>query len=144
MTSGRSFLAICVEIKDLYWKGCPHDAFFYRAALIKGTLYSLNSKLIYHRIHGNNTSFMSLAEQKDDDMLKYRIEIIQNLIEYAISIGNTTAQNILSNAFDWNNTRNDFFREPSIKNYFRLLKFHKYYFRLRTFIKEYFIARAIK
>lgn len=131
------------EIKDLYWKGCPHDAFFYRAALIKGTLYSLNSKLIYHRIHENNTSFMSLAEQKDDDMLKYRIEIIQNLIEYAISIGNTTAQNILSNAFDWNNTRNEFFKEPNIKNYFRLIKFHKYYFRVRTFIKEYFIARAI-
>ena len=44
------------EVKDFYWEGYQHDAFFYRTALVKGTLYNLNSVLIYHRLHGDNAS----------------------------------------------------------------------------------------
>ncbi len=132
------------EIKGLYWEGCPHDSFFYRAALVKGSLYNLNSILIYHRIHGNNASAMTLAEQKSADMLTYKLGSVHHMIEYANLIGNTNAVGILNKALEWNEKRIVFYEKPTIKKYLRLLKYFKYYFRFRTFLKELFIAYANK
>lgn len=129
------------EIKPYYNDILPHDAFLYRNAILKGSCYQINQKLLIHRLHNNNAGSTSLRTLKES--IGYYRLVNKLLLDY---LNSNEVENkkyklrTVQKTDKWLLTREKFYNSKKLVYFFQLVPFLKYYPHLKTLIKEIFIA----
>lgn len=131
------------EISGYWKKDVPHDAFFWRMSLIKGSLYRFNESLIDYRIHSDSTFAL---ENKDRRKRKTRIEWIQYAIMTIEYLENYIKPEfdeyekknmILSDAKKWLNLRCKFLEHRNGIMGIKVLRYIKYYQSFKQYLGDW-------
>lgn len=129
-----------------YWKeSFPHDAFFWRCALIKGSLFCVNQDLIMWRIHNDSTFSAEKLENKSIEKkiawLKYGEDTLNALYAYLVEIDNKyqkLGKEILDRNLQWINLRKDLFQKKKIIAWIELRKYMNIYPQKKQYIFDLF------
>lgn len=129
------------SIKMWWREWLPHDAFLFRNAMLDGTFYNIKSKLIMHRMHGDNAGTpKNFTQQKDD--LQYYFDVLGLLKERAEKENiNKEEIKILNKAILWLESRKRYYTTGSFCDFLKIANFIKFYPHFKTFIKEFFVVR---
>ena len=133
-----------------YWKeSFPHDAFFWRMALMTDGLYALNNRLMIWRIHETSSfaieksSNSSISKKKE--WISYAYETIDSLSNY---IEKDSCQNVrkkrlvLEKNRNWLNLRSKLFTTKKIINWFLLIRYIKIYPQRKQYLYDlYYVLR---
>ena len=133
-----------------YWReSFPHDAFFWRMALMTDGLYALNNRLMIWRIHETSSfaieksSNSSISKKKE--WISYAYETIDSLSNY---IEKDSCQNVrkkrlvLEKNRNWLNLRSKLFTTKKIINWFLLIRYIKIYPQRKQYLYDlYYVLR---
>lgn len=136
----RSF----IEETKSYWKeNVPHDAFFWRMSLIKGTLYKYGESLIDYRLHSDSTFAVEnknrRKREKRIEWVKYAEETLEYLEKYlkADSFEYYEKKKIIYKTRQWLNIRYAFLTNRSIWEGIRILKFFSHYQSVKQYLGDW-------
>lgn len=118
-----------------YWRDSfPHDAFFWRTALMDDALFAIESQMMFWRIHETSSFSIEKSSKKSiskkREWINYAYETIESLSNY---IENESCENasikrtVLDKNRNWLNLRGKLFSTRKIINWFLLIKYIKIY-----------------
>lgn len=120
-----------LAIKEIWADNYAHDAFLWTAATLSGGNYILHLPLIQYRRHSNNASTGAHRTIENQVILmQMGIEITQWYLKKYNNIP-TKKTKILQGYLQWATIRMELLQQKKIKNFFRLLKYHRYFRSIR-------------
>lgn len=129
-----------------YWEdGFPHDALFWRIAVISGTAYSINKPLIRWRRHESSTytkeSVISKTFENKKNWLDYAQRVVDSLNTYLdnLAIDAPSEREFLKLNQEWISMRKKFYEHKHISDGVRLLKYLKVYPKKRQYLGDWYL-----
>ncbi len=132
------------DIKKYWNDSFPHDAFFWRFALLRKTLFSLNINLIDWRIHNDSSFSVEKTLNKNVDKklkwIEYAEVAIASLQDYLNEndINDDNLYNVLDRNKEWLDLRKRLFTYKDVKTWFRMFRYLKYYPKRRQYIYDFY------
>lgn len=138
----KSFVEECLP----YWNDvCPHDALFYRSALLKGSGYILNKPLIIWRRYNQsswNKETQTINADTEKEWRKKELAEVILLLVYAEDLNlSTTTKETLNRNKNWISTRIDLY-EKHYSKIFELLEYKNLY-NMKGIIKDFLLTLGI-
>ncbi len=112
----------------------PHDAIFWKIALVEDRLYIINKPLLYWRRHGNNASTGRRSR-------KGRLSGLYDELEFAKSLNTTYPDGVLVNEYHKQVClRYELFQRKKIMCWIRLFWLRKYYVSCRSYLGDLYLC----
>lgn len=130
-----------------YWLDtCPHDAFFWRTAILDGSAYICNRPLIKWRKHENSAFQIELSGLTKKSELFWREQERKELIQLIEFVDKENLQSkklkidLLQYNLNWVNDREMACKKPSVANLAKLMfKYRNLYPKTKSVIKDWYI-----
>lgn len=130
-----------------YWLDtCPHDAFFWRTAILDESAYICNQSLIKWRKHENSAFQTELSSLTKKSELFWREQERKELVQLIEFVDKENLQNkkfkidSLQYNLNWVNDRETACKKPSVANLGKLIfKYRDLYPKTKSVIKDWYI-----
>lgn len=129
---------IILQNKALLDLDYPHDALFWKTALLHNKLYLLNLPLLMWRRHESNAS-TPLKRDKNRRLNGILQEMCFAKLLYKINKSRFTFD-----FYNFANLRYEFSTSGSILKWFKLYKYRKFYVSFKSYLGDYLILKKIK
>lgn len=136
----RSFVE---ETKNYWRENVPHDAFFWRMSLIKGTLYKYGESLVDYRIHSDSTFAVEnknrRKREKRIEWAKYAEETLEYLEEYLKPdfAEYSKKKRMLFETRQWLSTRYIFLANRSVIKGIESVRFLSHYQSIKQYVGDW-------
>lgn len=138
----------CVKISEKYWEeDFPHDAFFWRIAIVSDSLYSYHKSLMRWRKHSDSTYAVEIMQNKTKEKKRkwfdYALKVVNTMEDCAndLKVDNFVQK---KKTFDltraWLKLRIKFYDTKNIFCWLSLLKYRKCYERFRQYIGDFYLV----